>query len=183
MRDYKEIQVARSGDGGSGELSIWEQEFLKEYSLDIKSPILDIGCGNGGLIRSFSAMGLSAMGLEISDEAVKKGITMGTPIVNWDAHNEFPFPEKTFKNITMFHVIEHTYDPQKVVDNIYRVLDGTIYMIAPGSDNNKQYAHYLTYKTFDELKSYFSRFQILRAEVWNNYFLIVANNERTQTIS
>src|SRR3990167_4449611 len=109
MRDYKEIQVARSGDGGSGELSIWEQEFLKEYSLDIKSPILDIGCGNGGLIRSFSAMGLSAMGLEISDEAVKKGLIMGSPIVFFSVHLQQRFPEKTFKTDTMFHAIEHTY--------------------------------------------------------------------------
>lgn len=181
--DYIQLQKTRSQDGGDNRLASWTESFLKKYSEYIKEPILDVGCASGGLVKYFKdELNMNAMGVDIVDMAVNKGISQGTPIVLHDAHKKFPFPDKCFKTITMFQTLEHTLDAKLVLKNLYRILDGNICVIAPLFDVSKDGvnvhdAHTVYLPTIKYFESCFEDYKISVSDSsgpWNGHLIIAS---------
>ncbi|HBR16116.1 MAG TPA: hypothetical protein DD725_00690 [Deltaproteobacteria bacterium] len=87
--------------------------------------ILDVGCGDGRFISLFAsdekwnAYGIepNPVGYDLSSQISK------AKIFNMEL-SECRFPEADFDVITMWHVLEHIYEPNKLLLEIKRILKG-----------------------------------------------------------
>ncbi len=98
-------------------------EVSKVTRLRMKSSgkILDIGCGTGDRLDAFRSMGYDVYGVEPSDSALYAKEHLKLNVIQGDlfsAHFESDF----FNVISLFHVLEHTHDPTRVCEEIYRIL-------------------------------------------------------------
>ena len=76
-----------------------------------RGPLLDVGCGGGLFLRLMAARGVAVAGLDFSiDAAVCAWRANGVP-ATCGSLSHAPFGSGTFACITMFHVLEHLYDP------------------------------------------------------------------------
>lgn len=96
------------------------KEMIKRINPD---SILDIGCGGGLLLREFSAMGFKVTGCDISHQLLfsipKEELDFS--LVVSDAEN-LNFKDNTFHTVICSEVLEHLFDYQKCLKEIYRVL-------------------------------------------------------------
>ncbi|HEY4707259.1 MAG TPA: class I SAM-dependent methyltransferase [Thermodesulfobacteriota bacterium] len=85
--------------------------------------ILDIGCGDGGFLWAFiGRKAWKAYGIEPSMEGYRLSKEKGVNVFR----NELArcsFPERHFDAVTLWHVLEHSADPLKLLKEAGRVLD------------------------------------------------------------
>jgi SAM-dependent methyltransferase len=75
-------------------------------------PVLDVGCGGGLFPRLLRERGFAAIGLESSPEAAALAWhTNGVPVLCGDLA-QAPLGPGSCAGVTMFHVLEHVYDPR-----------------------------------------------------------------------
>jgi SAM-dependent methyltransferase len=75
-------------------------------------PVLDVGCGGGLFPRMLRERGMPAIGLDVSPEAAAVAWnTNRVPVICGDLSHA-PLPSGSCAAITMFHVLEHLYDPR-----------------------------------------------------------------------
>ena len=87
-----------------------------------KGPLLDVGCGGALLPRMLRERGFSAMGLDSSPEAAALAWnTNGVPVVCGDLEH-VPLPSGICAAVTMFHVLEHVYDPRAYLESARELL-------------------------------------------------------------
>ena len=78
-----------------------------------RGPLLDVGCGGGLFLGMMRERGLRVVGLDFSREAA--GIAWArqqVPAVAGDLERA-PLRAGSFAGLTMFHVMEHLYDPRR----------------------------------------------------------------------
>ncbi|MFP4025139.1 MAG: class I SAM-dependent methyltransferase [Thiohalospira sp.] len=99
--------------------------------------ILDIGCGTGYFLNYMQKRGYQTLGVEVSDDARAFGKQ------NFKL-NIFP-PDHLLNNkigrqynvITLWHVLEHIYDPKSYIQKISNILeeDGVLIVALPNPDS------------------------------------------------
>jgi SAM-dependent methyltransferase len=88
----------------------------------VNGPMLDVGCGGALLPHLLRERGFDAIGLESSAAAAALAWKInGVPIVCGDLEHP-PFPEGICAAVTMFHVLEHLYDPRAYLDSARQLL-------------------------------------------------------------
>lgn len=88
-----------------------------------KGPLLDVGCGGALLPRMLRERGFSAMGLDSSPEAAALAWNInGVPVVCGDLEHA-PLRSGTCAAVTMFHVLEHLYDPRAYLESARALLE------------------------------------------------------------
>jgi SAM-dependent methyltransferase len=94
--------------------------------------ILDVGCGTGYDLRSFTAQGCRAFGIEIDPVAAGKARKEGIEVQGCSVEAA-TFPDGHFDVITMNHALEHVFDPRAALANLRRMLrpDGVLYLLFP----------------------------------------------------
>lgn len=106
---------------------------IREYCQQAATT-LDIGCGDGTKLNTLGGRRTQKVGLEISPAAIRLGRKKfpGIKFVSGQAE-VLPFPNNRFDIVISTFVIEHTADPQKVVDEMTRVVKkkGYILILAP----------------------------------------------------
>lgn len=86
-------------------------------------PMLDVGCGGGLFLREMGLPSGRAIGLDFSPNAASVAWnTNGVPAV-CGALPRAPFSPGSFAVITMFHVLEHLYDPIAYLEAAHKLLD------------------------------------------------------------
>jgi SAM-dependent methyltransferase len=98
-----------------------------------RGPLLDVGSGGGLFLGLMRERGFRALGLDFSREAA--AIAWGqqhAPAVCAMLENA-PFPSQTFAGLTMFHVLEHLYDPRAYLNAARSLLapDGRLVVQVP----------------------------------------------------
>lgn len=95
--------------------------------------MVDIGCGEGSLVKIFSDNGWDATGIELEDELVEFAAKHHGANVRQIFYDEKTFAPSSIGLFTMNHVLEHLYDPQKVLEAIRGQLadDGYLYAEVP----------------------------------------------------
>ena len=83
-------------------------------------PILDVGCGTGGMLRHLAQFG-DAIGLDSAPEAAAGCRQREAPFIQGWA-TRLPFAESSIGTITALDVIEHVPDDAGVLNEIFRVL-------------------------------------------------------------
>jgi SAM-dependent methyltransferase len=88
----------------------------------VEGPVLDVGCGGGLFLRLLAERGYPVVGLDFSLEAAS---------LAWEHHRvpvicgslaSAPLPDASCAAVTMYHVLEHLYDPASYLDAARRLL-------------------------------------------------------------
>jgi 2-polyprenyl-3-methyl-5-hydroxy-6-metoxy-1,4-benzoquinol methylase len=98
-------------------------------------PLLDVGCGGGLFLGMMRERGIQVVGLDNSREAA--GIAWRRQLVPALAADllSAPLRPASFKGLTMFHVMEHLYDPRAYLSSARELLakDGRLVVQVPNA--------------------------------------------------
>jgi 2-polyprenyl-3-methyl-5-hydroxy-6-metoxy-1,4-benzoquinol methylase len=86
--------------------------------------VLDVGCGDGRLLRAFAGLGVAPdrlFGVELDARAVKAGRAQGFQIEQ-KRFEDTDYPDGFFHLIVLQQVIEHVSDPRGMIEKLGRVL-------------------------------------------------------------
>jgi SAM-dependent methyltransferase len=100
-------------------------------------PVLDVGCGGGLFLRLLAERGRKVIGLDFSlPAAAAAWWHNGVPAV-CASLSKAPLPYGVFSAVTMFHVLEHLYDPVAYLDAAYDLLeeDGRLIVQVPNASS------------------------------------------------
>ncbi len=101
-------------------------EYCKQF-LPPGGIVLDVGSGRGKFLREMAKLGFRGFGVEINpgyiEEAQKLAVAEGVSvnIMRGNAEN-LPFPDNYFDFVNCGEVTEHVNDPERVCNEIFRVL-------------------------------------------------------------
>ncbi len=106
---------------------------VKNMTENAEGNILDLGCHGGTLTNFISGLKKEnkICGLDISENAIAYAREK-YPHIEFkarDLNNGIPYPDKMFDTITCFDVLEHVFDPLKLINEIKRVLKNNGYFI------------------------------------------------------
>ncbi|MBI3281656.1 MAG: class I SAM-dependent methyltransferase [Acidobacteria bacterium] len=100
-----------------------------------EGPVLDVGCGGGLFARLLQERGFRALGLEVSARAAavawrQNGVPAACGILSGA-----PLAAGSCAGITMFHVLEHLYDPAAYLQAAHELLrpDGRLVVQVPNA--------------------------------------------------
>jgi 2-polyprenyl-3-methyl-5-hydroxy-6-metoxy-1,4-benzoquinol methylase len=98
--------------------------------------LLEIGCGNGIMLKRMSDLGWQVQGIDFDRKAVEVARSQGLH-VHLGTLDEQNFPEESFDAVVMSHVIEHVPDPRALLESCRRVLkpDGQLMSITPNASS------------------------------------------------
>ena len=92
------------------------------FKLMKKGSVLDLGCGDGLFLKMLKDKGIEGVGLEISEIAIEKAKDRGLNVKEFDfAVTKLPFADNSFETVVLLDVIEHLYQPEKVLKEAHRV--------------------------------------------------------------
>jgi 2-polyprenyl-3-methyl-5-hydroxy-6-metoxy-1,4-benzoquinol methylase len=97
--------------------------------------VLDIGCATGDRLEVFRRKGLDTYGVEISSSAKYARGHFGLNVKQGNLF-EANYPDSFFDIITLHNVLEHMHNPQKIIEEVHRILkeDGTVVIQVPNID-------------------------------------------------
>jgi SAM-dependent methyltransferase len=102
----------------------WKYYHPQRHGLPLhgKGRLLDFGCGAGAYLEMMHRQGWQVVGLDVCAEVVERIRTelRLTALTGTLPHAELP-PE-SFDVVTMWHSLEHVYDPVEVLRHVWRVL-------------------------------------------------------------
>lgn len=102
----------------------------------IRGNLLDVGCGNGGLLRHLQGLGWQVEGIDIDPVAVESARKRGFT-VHRGTLMEQKYPDNKFDAITMSHLIEHVPQPAELLRECFRILKpcGQVVIVTPNADS------------------------------------------------
>lgn len=93
--------------------------------------ILDVGCGDGLLLKLLQQKGITAEGVDISPEGVAKCVAAGFVAKVHSVDEPLPYPDGSFDTVVLLDVLEHVYDPRAVLRDVARVARTQIVVSVP----------------------------------------------------
>jgi SAM-dependent methyltransferase len=141
QRDYVSV-IYNEGDRPFTQYPAKLSRYLSSrYNLSKGIKILDLGCGRGEFLKGFIRCGLDGHGVDRS--TIAKSICPEVEILQSDLENEpLPYNDNSFDVVFSKSVLEHFYYPEKLVQEIYRILNpgGLVITMVPDWES--------VYKTF-----------------------------------
>jgi 2-polyprenyl-3-methyl-5-hydroxy-6-metoxy-1,4-benzoquinol methylase len=101
--------------------------------------LLDVGAGNGWLVRNMNSLGWQAEGVDFDPLSVEKARSEGLKM-HLGSLLEQRFGDSSFDAVTMSHIIEHVHDPGAWLAEAHRILrpGGRLALATP---NTRSYLH------------------------------------------
>jgi SAM-dependent methyltransferase len=111
------------------------QGALKHAAAGTKGKVLDVGCGGGLFLRMLAERGHSVVGLDFSVSAAAAAWRQNSVPAICGNLAEPPLPASSFDLVTMYHVLEHLYDPAGYLDIAHKLLkpDGRLIVQVPNA--------------------------------------------------
>lgn len=138
--------------------------------LPLKSPVLDVGCGDGFFARV--AFGHLDVGLDVADSRISQAAAGSAyqKVVTYNGRR-FPFPARSFNTVVSNCVLEHLPNLQEVVHEIFQVLRPgglfiTTVMAAPWE--NYLWLKFPFYRSWMRNKQ--RHFNLLKSGEWEKLF-------------
>jgi SAM-dependent methyltransferase len=123
----------------AGETSPWRWESHKEELTQYtqSGAILDLGCSSGAFLESLRGESWELHGIDMSLDCAKRAeARTGSNVFVGDIL-EAPFPRESFDVITCFDVLEHLYEPRRVMAKVTEWLKpgGIFHVQVPNVDS------------------------------------------------
>lgn len=101
--------------------------------------LLDLGCSSGAFLGSLKSGNWRLFGIEMSAEAARMAKARADAEVFVGDILEAPFAPESFDAITCFDVLEHVYEPRKVLEKVRYWLKpgGIFYTLLPNIDSGE----------------------------------------------
>ena len=113
------------------------------YGMDIierylpqKGRLLDIGCGPGTFLQIAKVRGWDVQGIEFNTWCIENTRKMNICVHDKPLKNS-GFPEKFFKCVTLWTVLEHIMNPSELLSDIFKILSpgGILLILVPNLDS------------------------------------------------
>ncbi len=82
----------------------------------LNGPVLDVGCGGGLFLRALQEKGVSVLGIDISLEAARVARHLNLLPAFCAKLPRAPLPPESCAVVTMFHLLEHLYNPASYIE-------------------------------------------------------------------
>lgn len=109
--------------------------FNKKMVLDNfkENSVLDIGCGDGFLLKKLleENKNVKALGIDISPVALEKAKQNGVDCQLLDITEQLPFENNSFDSVLLLDVLEHMFEPEPVLREAVRVAKKYVYISVP----------------------------------------------------
>jgi methionine biosynthesis protein MetW len=88
-----------------------------------QSRVLDVGCGDGTLIKALiEQKNIDARGIELEENKVKQCISKGLSVIQGNAETELSqFPDKAFDFVILSQTLQAFYQPENVLNELLRI--------------------------------------------------------------
>ncbi len=96
-------------------------DFKVMYLPKLHGKILDIGCGSGDFLLFMHSKGWNVTGIDSDLKAVQRAKGKGLNVIKGNLLDQ-NFQNESFDAIVLSHVIEHLYDPNKILNECMRIL-------------------------------------------------------------
>ena len=101
--------------------------FLERVGPVVNKKILDVGFGSGGVAIAFNQAGAIVSGVDVNPELkviAERNVTLNSATADFRIYNgtEFPCDDNYFDYIVCFSVLEHVSFPEKLLNEMLRVL-------------------------------------------------------------
>jgi methionine biosynthesis protein MetW len=86
------------------------------------SRALDVGCGDGQLLRLLEARGVDGRGIELSREGVNECVAKGLAVIQGDADTDLAdYPDDAFDYVILSQTLQATRHPRTVLEHMLRI--------------------------------------------------------------
>ncbi len=86
------------------------------------SRVLDVGCGDGELLRLLELRGVDGRGIELSREGVNASVAKGLAVIQGDADTDLAdYPDDAFDYVILSQTLQATRKPREVVEHMLRI--------------------------------------------------------------
>jgi len=91
--------------------------------VDARSRVLDVGCGDGSLLRLLSEeRGVDARGIELSQKGVNDCVSKGLSVIQGDADTDLAdYPDDAFDYVILTQTLQATRHPRQVLEHMLRI--------------------------------------------------------------
>ncbi|WOJ89061.1 methionine biosynthesis protein MetW [Methylocapsa polymorpha] len=91
--------------------------------VNANSRVLDVGCGDGALLRLLSEeKGVDARGIELSQRGVNDCVAKGLSVIQGDADADLAaYPDDAFDYVILSQTLQATRQPRKVLEHMLRI--------------------------------------------------------------
>jgi methionine biosynthesis protein MetW len=84
--------------------------------------VLDVGCGDGELLRLLEMRGVDGRGIELSREGVNECVAKGLAVIQGDADTDlFDYPDDAFDYVILSQTLQATRHPRQVMEQMLRI--------------------------------------------------------------
>lgn len=187
MSKYENVQTASGGGDkpyDSNRLNQTADDIERILSNNKSAKILDIGCGNGGLIQILKERGYkNVVGLDPSETCVSTMRNKGIEAYHGGLFSKKTI-EKTFDLVILSHVLEHIYDLSNAITNVKNYLkpNGLVYAETPNATKYPEYYIVPNYYFDTEHINHFSKLH--QQNLFESYgYKLIENNEKEIMVS
>jgi methionine biosynthesis protein MetW len=86
------------------------------------SRVLDVGCGDGELLRLLETRGVDGRGIELSREGVNECVAKGLAVIQGDADTDLAdYPNDAFDYVILSQTLQATRHPRIVLEHMLRI--------------------------------------------------------------
>ncbi len=90
--------------------------------VDPGSRVLDVGCGDGELLKLLETRGVDGRGIELSREGVNECVAKGLAVIQGNADTDLAdYPDDAFDYVILSQTLQATQRPRVVLEHLLRI--------------------------------------------------------------